>query len=156
MSFALPFFCTERSVEMINAQEVFVTTMNLMDEDSETGTYEGYPDEYKKKAWSILTLLLAELTPASGNATFVENEATLILADDRTALTILPYGLAAHLLMTEDQTRSAFFNARYDELKRKRPAIMSKIVDVYNQPEETKTEEETEEETNIVIDGGEF
>jgi hypothetical protein len=39
--------------------------MNLMDEESEDGTYTGYPDEYKKKAWSILTLLQAELLPAS-------------------------------------------------------------------------------------------
>jgi hypothetical protein len=142
---------------MINAQQVFVTAMHLMDEESEDGVYSGYPDEYKKKAWSILTLLLAELTPASGTATYVENEASLILADDRTALTILPYGLAAHLLMTEDQTRAAYFNARYDELKRRRPAIITKIVDVYTpEIEEKETVEETEEETNVIIDGGEF
>jgi hypothetical protein len=143
---------------MIRAQEVFVTAMHLMDEETETGTYEGYPDEYKKKAWSVLTLLQAELVPASGTTTYVENETSLILADDRTALTILPYGLAAHLLMNEDQGRAAFFNARYDELKRKRPAIVTKIVDVYTPTEEIQAEpeEETEDETNVIIDGGEF
>jgi hypothetical protein len=35
------------------------------------------------------------------------------------------------LLMAEDQSRAAFFNARYDELKRKRPAIASTIKDSY-------------------------
>jgi hypothetical protein len=116
---------------MIRAQEVFVTAMHLMDEETETGTYEGYPDEYKKKAWPILTLLQAELTPASGTPASIVSETSTMAVDDRTALTVLPYGLAAHLLMNEDQGRAAFFNARYDELKRRRPAIISKIVDVY-------------------------
>jgi hypothetical protein len=50
---------------MITAQAVFITAMNLMDEDSEDGTFAGYSDDYKKKAWPILTLLQAELVPAS-------------------------------------------------------------------------------------------
>jgi hypothetical protein len=137
---------------MINAQEVFITTMNLMDEETEDGTYTGYPDEYKKKAWPILTLLQAELTPASGSTTSIVNESSVFQVDDRTALTVLPYGLAAHLLMNEDQSRAAFFNARYDELKRKRPAVISKIVDVY-----AVTEEAQQPATDVrVIDGGDF
>jgi hypothetical protein len=138
---------------MISAQEVFVTAMNLMDEETEDGAYTGYPDEYKKKAWSILTLLQAELTPASGSTTSITSEASTISVDDRTALTVLPCGLAAHLLMNEDQGRAAFFNARYDELKRKRPAVISKIVDVYSVDEEEVTGEEPKDK---VIDGGEF
>jgi hypothetical protein len=157
MSFALPFFCIERSVYMISAQDVFIMAMNLMDEESENGTYSGYPDEYKKKAWSILTLLQAELTRASDLPTPITNESSIVQIDDRTGCTVLPYGLAAHLLMTEDQTRAAFFNARYDELKRKRPAVISKIVDVYSPSEEEEVEEtptiETEDDS---FDGGEF
>jgi hypothetical protein len=136
----------------MNAQDIFIMAMNLMDEESENGTYSGYPDEYKKKAWSILTLLQAELTRASDSPTSIINENSVVQLDDRTSVTVLPYGLAAHLLMTEDQTRAAFFNARYDELKRKRPAVISKIVDVYAVTEEA----EQPASDSKVIDGGEF
>jgi hypothetical protein len=116
---------------MITAQDTFVTAMNLMDEESEDGTYTGYPDEYKNKAWSILTLLQAELLPASATPSVITSNTSVFQVDDRTCLTVLPYGLAAQLLMNEDQNRAAFFNNRYDELKRKRPALITKIKDVY-------------------------
>jgi hypothetical protein len=136
----------------VNAQDIFIMAMNLMDEESETGAYDGYPDEYKKKAWSILNVLQAELTRASDTHSPIISENSVIQIDDRTAVTVLPYGLAAHLLMTEDQTRAAFFNARYDELKRKRPAVISKIKDVYAVTEEA----EQPASDSKVIDGGEF
>jgi hypothetical protein len=78
----------------------------------------------------------------------------------------LPYGLAAHLLINEDQNRAAFFNARYDELKRKRPANIVAIKDVYGiageQEEETpSTVNDTEGGSFLTpgagtYDGGEF
>jgi hypothetical protein len=43
--------------------------------------------------------------------------------DDVTARTIIPYGLAAHLLLTENADSAGFFQQRYDELK----AIASKM-----------------------------
>jgi len=49
---------------VISAKDVFTIAMNLMDEESADGTFTGYPIEYKNKAWPILTLLQAELTPA--------------------------------------------------------------------------------------------
>jgi hypothetical protein len=137
---------------MISAQDVFVIAMNLMDEESEDGAYSGYPEEYKKKAWSILTLLQAELTRVSDTPNPITSESSIVQIDDRTAYTVLPYGLAAHLLMSEDQSRAAFFNARYDELKRKRPAVISKIKDVYAVTEEA----DQPVSTGRVIDGGEF
>jgi hypothetical protein len=146
---------------MITAQDTFITAMNLMDEETEDGTYTGYPDEYKKKAWSILTLLQAELTPASTTPTSIINQDSVFSLDDRTSLTILPYGLAAQLLLNEDQNRAAYFNNRYDELKRKRPAIITKIKDVYGiAPSEedeaptTPTEPATTPDTEP--DGGSF
>jgi hypothetical protein len=117
---------------MTTAKDVFITAMNLMDEVSEDGTYTGYPDEYKNKAWSILTLLQAECLPANATPSVITDENSTFQIDDRSVKTILPYGLAAHLLMAEDQSRASFFNARYDELKRKRPATAVKITDVYN------------------------
>jgi hypothetical protein len=38
--------------------------------------------------------------------------------DDVTARTIVPYGLAAHLLLTENQDSASFFNERFEELKK--------------------------------------
>jgi len=128
--FALPFFCRE-VIRLVTAQDVFITAMNLMDEETEDGTYTGYPEEYKKKAWSILTLLQAECLPANATPTDITDENSTFQIDDRSSKTILPYGLAAHLLMNEDQNRAAFFNARYDELKRKRPATAVSITNVY-------------------------
>jgi len=134
------------------AQDVFTIAMNLMDEESETGAFDGYPVEHKNKAWRILTMLQAELLPASATPLAITSETSTCQVDDRTALTVLTYGLAAHLLMNEDQNRAAFFNARYDELKRKRPAIITKIKDVY-----AVVTEETATDTTVetVVDGGE-
>jgi hypothetical protein len=135
--------------DMLTAKEIFITTMNLMDELSEDGTYDGYPSEYKTKSWSILTMLQAELTPSSSTPTMITNQDSYLSVDDRTALTVLPNGLAAHLLMNEDQNRASFFNARYDELKRKRPAKAVKITDKYGIIPQETTDEES-------IDGGDF
>lgn len=76
-------------------------------------------------------MLQAELLPPYLQPLGITNENDVIQIDDRTAATALPYGLAAHLLMNEDQQKSAFYNARYDELKRKRPAAIVPIKDVY-------------------------
>ena len=148
------------------AQDVFMIAMSLMDETSQDGTFSGYPDEYKKKSWNILTLLQAELIPPYLSPKGIMSENDILQIDDRTAATVLPYGLAAHLLMDEDQSKSAFFNARYDELKRKRPAKMSAIKDVYGVSSGQKEVDDPTtsdldggnftDENNGVIDGGEF
>jgi hypothetical protein len=72
--------------------------------------------------------------------------------------------LAAQLLLNEDQNRAAYFNNRYDELKRKRPALITKIKDVYGvvpseeetAPAEPTTDDEFVYDTPGTIDGGEF
>ncbi|MEH7251894.1 hypothetical protein V7111_07190 [Neobacillus niacini] len=140
----------------ITAQQVFETAMNLMGEESQDGTYEGYPSEYKKKAWSILTMLQAELTPVTITPSIITDNNSLFFLDNRTCLMTLPYGLAAHLIMEEDQSKAAFYNARYDELKRKRPATITQIKDVYW---EGRTEERAPEQdtiTTITYYGGDF
>ena len=116
---------------MVTAQEIFTTAMHLMDEISEDGTYSGYPSEYKDKAWPILTLLQTELLKPSETPTVIIDGNSTFIVDERTARTALPYGLASHLLMTEDQNRASYFNSRYDELKRKRPTTITTITDVY-------------------------
>lgn len=112
------------------ANDVYIAALKLMGEDSETGTDSGYTTEYQAKAWAIITILQAELLPHVVPAP-ITNSTTTLQVSDWAGRMILPYGLAAHLLMEEDQNRAAFFNARYDELKRKRPVTIQKITDVY-------------------------
>jgi hypothetical protein len=110
------------------AQDVFIKAMDLMDETSSDGSFEGYDDDYKKKAWSILTILQNELL---STATDITDENSTLSVDDRTGKMILPYGLAAHLLLTENTQAASFFNDRYEELKRRRKASITPITDVY-------------------------
>lgn len=117
---------------MVITQDVFEIAMKLMDEESEDGQYSGYPLEYKNKAWAILTLLQAELLPPTVPPPILTDNTDSLLLDDKISLTVLPYGLAAHLLMTEDQSRASFFNARYDELKRVKFTTIERVTDVYN------------------------
>jgi hypothetical protein len=113
------------------AQDVFMKAMSLMDETSSDGTFAGYDDEYKKKAWPILTILQSELLPLSVDTDDITGENSTLLVDDRTARIVLPYGLAAHLLLSENVQSASFFNDRYEELKRKKKATIASITDVY-------------------------
>jgi hypothetical protein len=51
--------------------------------------------------------------------------------DDAIAQGVMPYGLAAHLLLGENDTLASFFNQRYEELKyeigKRRPAQWEEI-----------------------------
>lgn len=55
--------------------------------------------------------------------------------NDVTARTIMPYGLAAHLLLTENQDSASFFNQRFEELKAvatlQQPASAEMITNLY-------------------------
>jgi hypothetical protein len=55
--------------------------------------------------------------------------------DDYICQSVLPYGLAAHLLMQEDLTSASYFQQRYEELKRDLerglPTVSEDIEDVY-------------------------
>lgn len=67
--------------------------------------------------------------PISGDIT------TEMQLDDVTSRTIVPYGLAAHLLLQENPAIASFFNGRFEEMKReasKRPPSASEqITNVY-------------------------
>jgi hypothetical protein len=135
------------------AQDVFTTAMTLMDEASEDGTFAGFSDEYKNKSWILLTMLQSELLEPNVIPQAVTGSANAMQLDDKTCLTVLPYGLAAHLLLTEDPDRASFYNARYDELKLKIPSSIVAIQSVYNLDE---TEIVTPDPNTIVYDGGSF
>lgn len=104
----------------ITAQQVYDIALVLMDEVTETGNITTEtPEYYQEKALNILTTLHAELLPLSIVPVPISDMTQTLLVSDRTALLVLPYGLASHLLLSDDLTLSSFLNARYDELKRK-------------------------------------
>lgn len=133
---------------MTTAQEVFELAMSLMDELNEaTGAADtGDTREYKNRTVPIINILRGELYPYSDTYTLGEKGkrpiAKRITAitdeiplDDYICQSVLPYGLAAHLLMQEDPTSANYFQQRYEEMKfmlqRGMPAESEDIVDLY-------------------------
>lgn len=130
------------------AQNVFETAMNLMDEVNESTGAADTSDtkEYKNRTLAILNLLRGELYPYSDTyvvgesgkrpiAEEIKDFVTPIGLDDYICQSVMPYGLAAHLLMQEDPTSASFFQQRYDELKaqlaRGMPVECADIEDIY-------------------------
>lgn len=133
---------------MTTALDVFTSAMALMDEVDETTGSADTEDtrEYKNRTLPIINLLVGELFPYSDTfkqektgkrptAAKVEDFETGIGIDDYLCRSIMPYGLAAHLMMQEDPVSANFFQQRYDELKmlsaRGMPAEIEDIEDVY-------------------------
>lgn len=133
---------------MTTALEVFTSAMALMDEVDETTGSADTEDtrEYKNRTLPIINLLVGELFPYSDTfkqkkagkrptAAKVDDFETGIGIDDYLCRSIMPYGLAAHLMMQEDPVSANFFQQRYDELKmlsaRGMPAEIEDIEDVY-------------------------
>lgn len=133
---------------MTTAQEVFDAAMGLMDEVNEaTGaTDTADTKEYKNRTLFILNVLRGELYPYSDTFEYGEVGKRPIAAvisdfempiplDDYICQSVMPYGLAAHLLLDENPSAAAFFNQRYEELKamlaRGLPQGSEDIEDVY-------------------------
>lgn len=117
----------------VTAKQVFDMACVLIDEVSESGAIVlDNPDYYEKRAQTILTVLQTELLPNSLTPVMITDLEQDLLLDDRAAMKVLPYGLAAHLLLTDDPNTASYFNNRYDELKRTRPAKAQTITDSYN------------------------
>lgn len=131
------------------AQEVFDAAMGLMDEVNEStgATDTADTKEYKNRTLLILNVLRGELYPFSDNyaqedegvrpiAMVIEDFDTPIGLDDYICQSIMPYGLAAHLLLDENPSAAGFFNQRFEELKaslaRGLPKSSEDIVDVYS------------------------
>lgn len=134
----------------IIGMDVFQRAITMMDELNDSGEhlYED-TEEYRNRALAILNVLAPELYPFSDTYKLNQEWAkgrrpvmgilpdlnTPIDLDDYCAGTVLPYGLAAHLLMQEDTASANFFQQRYDELKaglsRGMPAESEDIFDVY-------------------------
>jgi hypothetical protein len=133
---------------MTTAQEVFELAMSLMDELNESTGAAITADtrEYMNRAVPILNILRGELyrysdtyevtipgkRPIPAKLSEIDDEIDL---DDYICQSVLPYGLAAHLLMQEDLTSASYFQQRYEELKRDLerglPTVSEDIEDVY-------------------------
>lgn len=131
---------------MTTAQDVFDIAMGMMDEVLNGNTNTGDTAEYKGRTLYILNALAGELYPYSDTYTVgvagkrpiverIEDFASGIGLDDYICRSVMPYGLAAHLLLDENPTAASFFQQRYEELVRGLrsgiPAASEDIVDVY-------------------------
>lgn len=113
---------------MTTAQTVFELAMNLMDEVNESTGKADTADtkEYKNRTLSILNVLRVECFPYSDTyavpepgkrpvCPLVTDFTTGIGLDDGICQGLLPYGLAAHLLLGEDDDKAKYFQQRYEE-----------------------------------------
>lgn len=129
------------------AQEVFNIAMGMMDEVVNGLTDTGDTREYKDRTLLILNALAGELFPYSDTYSIVEQGkrpivtpitdfVTAIGLDDYICKSVMPYGLAAHLLLDENPSSASFFQQRYEELLKGLrdggiPTISEDIIDVY-------------------------
>ena len=111
------------------AKWVFDKAIYLMDEQSEsTGqTQTADTKEYEFRSVPILNVLRHELYPISDNyktrddgkrsvSAEIQSLDDYIDLDDVVAQGIMPYGLAAHLLLGENDTMANYFSQRYSEM----------------------------------------
>lgn len=114
---------------MTNGDWVFDRAIHMMDEQNETNGKTRTQDtkEYEYRTLSILNVLRNELYPYSDTYEIrsdgkrsVPPELTSmeqpIDLDDALCQSVMPYGLAAHLLLGENDSMASFFNQRYMEL----------------------------------------
>jgi hypothetical protein len=120
----------------MTGQDVFNMAMGLMGEVSSTGAINPTDTaDYKAQAPAVLSIAQIEIakiegvTPLPGVITDLTKP---LVISDSSAMTVLPYNLAAHLLLEENPDMAAFFNSKYEELKRKIPATEEPITDVYS------------------------
>lgn len=112
------------------AQRVFDITMGLIDEVNENSGETDIADtrEYKVRTLLILNALRGELYPYSDTydvdragerpiVSVIQDFDTPIDLDDYICQSVMPYGLAAHLLLDENPASASFFQQRYEELR---------------------------------------
>ena len=133
---------------MTNAQMVFEMAMHLMDETNESTGAADTADtkEYKNRTVPILNVLRVECFPFSDTYAVTEpgkrpicpeipDFETPIGLDDGICQGVLPYGLAARLLLGEDDEKAGFFQQCYEEklaqLAQGVPAEAGDIEDLY-------------------------
>lgn len=130
------------------AQRIFDIAMGLMDEVNEStgATDTSDTKEYKVRTLLILNALRGEVFPYSDTYTATEdgtrpicqvisNFTEVVQLDDYICQSVLPYGLAAQLLLDENPTAANFLQQRYEELRanlaKGMPQTSEDITDIY-------------------------
>ena len=111
---------------MTDANWIFDAAIRLMDEQHQVNgeTRTGDTEPYRLRTLGILNVLRHELYPYSdtfevgidGRRAVCPRIMTFdqpLDLDDVLAQSVLPYGLAAHLMLGEHNTMAAFFQQRY-------------------------------------------
>ncbi len=131
---------------MTTAQKVFERSIALIDSLDANGKADGSDNkEYKNRALPMINILAQELYPFSDTFTVgdegrptpqeIKDWTRPIDLDDKICVGVMPYGLAALLLLAEDPATASFCQQRYEELRDKlqvgMPAVSEDIEDVY-------------------------
>lgn len=107
---------------MAYVSDVFNAAMGIMDELSVNGSAQtSDTKEYEYRTPAIINMLVGELNMLLGKRDdwlpVTSLEDMVPTADTNYALSALPYGLAANLLIDENPTAASFYQQRYEELR---------------------------------------
>lgn len=125
---------------MAYVQDVFDAAMGIMDELGQTGQAQtSDTQEYEYRTPAIINMLVGELHMLLGNRDnwlpVTSLDDMVPTADTNYALSALPYGLAANLLIDENPTAASFYQQRYEELRAyylaRQQADVGDITDLY-------------------------
>lgn len=126
----------------VSVSEVFDATMQLIDELNDQGESQtSDTEEYRNRTIGIMNILISECYPISDDKDFSkldsawrpveELDDTLKTIDTSLALGVMPYGLAANLLVDENPTAANFYQQRYEALKEeKRRHMLADVSDI--------------------------
>ena len=125
---------------MAYVSDVFDAAMAIMDELGQTGQAQtSDTQEYEYRTPAIINMLVGELHMLLGNRDnwlpVTSLDDMVPTADTNYALSALPYGLAANLLIDENPTAASFYQQRYEELRAyylaRQQADVGDITDLY-------------------------
>jgi hypothetical protein len=139
-------------------RDIFKKAMALTDNIDENGQYDTMDTaEYNRRTLPVLNMLLCECYAysdtyaaeegARGVCPEVTSMSESVPVDDTLARTVLPYGLAAQLMLDENPSSASFFQQRYEELLKKLhdfPRETEDIENLYGGLEYSFTTEATE------------
>lgn len=120
--------------------DVFNSAMGIMDELSANGeAITSDTQEYEYRTPAIINQLVSELNILTGDRSNwlpVESLEDMVpKADTNYCYGVLPYGLAANLLIDENPTAASFYQQRYEELRTawmlRQEATVGDITDLY-------------------------
>lgn len=122
---------------MTTGKQALDAALAIMDELNNT--------EYNARAVYFINMICDQLYPYSDNYSVATNDRPIcprittlsdsLGIDDVLAQSVLPYGLASQLMLSDDPSQAANFEALYQErlseARRNLPAQIMEIVDVY-------------------------